>query len=456
MRTPPGIAGDAGRAEGAGGVARLGNNREPFKFSTSAGDGGSDGGSARSRSRDRAAVAARRKRVAARLLPGSSLSRCGRIEGTTVPIYRTGTGVYVPTWRCHSWSCPECAAWRSYQRSEELAALIGSAHEKGWSMLFVTLTIPHRATQTTGEVVDLLLKCDRELSHRITQAKAMRSAGVGYAGKFRCLDFTFNPTNPDNPTPDRTQIHAHSHEVWFFRSGDIDRVYGSVASRIGKVWGDVVSKFCGVSSSAAHGCDVREVVIEADGEEAVRRVSMYAANAIAGYVSGTGKEGGKLTPFALLDDPERYGDLYRDWASGIKGRRFAVVSRGLREALGIKPARKDFRAEDLQPIGSVSVEPGKVASVGRLERDRIIDALEDGEAVFTLSAGDTDISVRLWSPSPDKGQQGLSWSFSAVIVAASLTVLLLTFALVASRAPPVASRRFSWRKHLLLRLPAVV
>ena len=303
--------------------------------------------------REKQAAAGRRAKIARRLL-GGSLAVCGTAgEGSGVaPVYRDGEGrTIIETRRCGSWACPECGALNAYIRQRELAAAILSAHRAGWSMVFITLTVPHTVEQTTGEVVDTVLACHRELLHRLARCSCQRVHG--YAGLFRCLDFTFNPIDADNPTPETTQCHAHIHEVAFYTDGDVMGVAADVMGTVGRLWDDIVYKRTGKRPNRQHGFNVEPVVLADGGNDGdgAERLAEYAAKVVATYSTTRDKQKGALTPYDLLDD-EKYHPLYRDWAAGIRGRRFSYMSRGLRERLGVE----GYKPPERHQVGTISAE----------------------------------------------------------------------------------------------------
>lgn len=296
-----------------------------------------------------------RRSAVARSLVGGSLAICGTVaEGVgAVPVYQTKEGrTVVEVRRCGSWACPDCGTLNAYIRQRELAGAILQAFRRGWSMVFLTLTVPHTVEQTTGEVVDAVLGCHRELLHRLARCSCQRKRG--YAGLFRCLDFTFNPIDPENPTPETTQCHAHIHEVLFYEDGDVMGVAGDVIEQVARIWDGIVYKRCGKHPSRKHGFNVEPVVLPRDGKESAERLAEYASKVVADYSTTRDKQKGSLTPYDLLDD-ERYHALYKDWARGIRGRRFSYMTRGLGERLGVE----SYEPPERHQVGVITAEKMK-------------------------------------------------------------------------------------------------
>ena len=153
------------------------------------------------------------------LLPGTACAGCGR------PVSKqTGIGLYYDDKHrarysglrtCGSvWCCPVCNAKIQNVRQSEIHQALKVAKERGYGVVFGTLTLRHTLDDDLESVRAMIQKVWRS----VMQQHGTRSMldGLGRLGYIRAMESTYSPANG---------WHVHFHVFWFFRHPlDKDRV----------------------------------------------------------------------------------------------------------------------------------------------------------------------------------------------------------------------------------------
>ena len=278
---------------------------------------------------------ARRYPHSRRRLPDGILS-CG------LPIIHDDVKVYIDERgheyhnhiTCKSWACPICAPKRANERAHDIERAMLSANSRGYTQFFMTFTVPHRKTHTSGFVIERLNAC----YNKFLQSRAMREIkrDHGYVGAIKCLDYTLT----DNGT------HAHLHVIFIFDTPlDAFDLVCAIGARMAAQWDKTVFNECGQHISHRHGFDIELIELGAPDDADASRLAHYAAKAISVYCADGDKDKGSKTPFDLLksDASEDERKQYYDFYKGQKGRRHVFFSHGLRKALDIE---EDDEKED--------------------------------------------------------------------------------------------------------------
>lgn len=162
------------------------------------------------------------------------------------------------------WACPVCSAKIAERRAEEIRAAVDAWISEGGICLFVTLTVPHRATDALGPMV---VDFRRALElFRGGKGGAAINRDSGRIGVIRALELTWGQLNG---------WHPHSHEIWFCHPP----AEGLPVSRIVRRWQDSAQAAGFDRPSDAHGCRIDVV-----------QSTEQAAAALAEYLAKMGRD----------------------------------------------------------------------------------------------------------------------------------------------------------------------
>ncbi len=294
------------------------------------------------------------RRAARELLHGwqrsySSLKRvrkCGTPVASTVEVgvFRHAGGLVAHVsgiGRCGSpWSCANCSPVVREGRAGEIDGGVVEALGRGWSVLFITTTVPHSWADSLERSFRLVSDGHRRTrSGRAWQALRKR---LDYAGGIRAWEATHGGNG----------WHPHCHELLMFRRELSAVEVEAVHEHYRRTYGEAVEAGAGSALHPVHGIDVRRVT---------------GAGELAGYLTkveggwGTGLEmargdlkraAGKRTPWELLEDAAagdvEAGRLWWEWEAGTDGKRAIMWSAGLRGEL--LPAADELTDEELAAL----------------------------------------------------------------------------------------------------------
>ena len=303
-------------------------------------------------------------------------ARCGWRLGGDVMVHAdetTGTAHLSGTERCGSiWACPPCAAVIRAERAGEIETAVQAHQAAGGSVLFVTLTLRHRKTDSLAMLVDGLLGSFR----KVLQGAAWKSAKARYGitGYIRSTEVTYSKANG---------WHPHVHALVLCKDALTEAQAETFGDEIHGRWARYAQAATGRMPSRERGVDVQ--MVDSDGR------------VLAGYLGKVQDEGhrvppqgwgvgaelarsdvktarsGGLVPFELLDETSDLPEgmrrrLWIEFYTATRGRRAMSWSRGLKDALGVNERTDEEIVEDVQAMGeTVAVIPAEVYD--RLRRD---------------------------------------------------------------------------------------
>ena len=274
-------------------------------------------------------------------------ARCGWALGGAVGVH--GSSVqpahYSGTERCASiWACPVCAAIVRAERAREISAAVERWQRRGGVVVFVTLTMRHKASDSLNVSLDAALQGWRYLLQGSPWKK--QRARLGIAGYVRAVEVTWGAANG---------WHPHVHALLFLEneptSGDLLQLEHWLYER----WARGVVKHGGGLPSRLRGVDLR--MADKDGkvlaqylakvqDEKKDRPSYDVGSELARSDWKTSRGGGnelRYMPFEFLDAPEGVpaSVLWAEYVAATHGRRAITWSRGLRELVELDPEKSD-------------------------------------------------------------------------------------------------------------------
>lgn len=293
-------------------------------------------------------------------------ARCGWRIGAAVSIHadaETHTAHYSGTEHCGSvWSCPVCSAVIRAQRAEEIQTVIERHQKAGGSVIFLTLTMRHRRSDSLAMLLDALLGSWKKLLQGAVWKRMRRDYGL--TGYIRATEVTWSESNGWHP-------HLHCLLLTGRRLDDaeVQRLGDEIHGR----WARYVRSATGRMPDREHGVDVQRV------DEGGGLVSEYVTalqdegkhgstwTASAEMARGDVKKARHgLVPFELLDDecglPEpRRRALWLEYVKATKGRRCITWSHGLKDLYGIREQSDRQIVDDTESVGQlVAVIPADV------------------------------------------------------------------------------------------------
>lgn len=249
-------------------------------------------------------------------------------------------------------ACPTCNAKIAAGRADDLAAAVNRWHERGGSVVLVTLTMRHRHDQRLSDLWEALSYAWSKATSGRGWATDVAAHGSYVAGKTR-----IPWARAVEATHGANGWHLHVHALVFL-AGEVDA--DALGASMFQRWRDALMRK-GLDAPVSHlgGLDVTHV---GSASEAVGRYlakSTWAHDAAgAGWevAGGAMKDGrrGNRAPFAILRSFVETGDLdaldlWREWERASKGRRQLTWSRGLRDllVLGSEASDEELAAAEL-------------------------------------------------------------------------------------------------------------
>lgn len=282
------------------------------------------------------------------------VARCSWAIGQTVGIRSDkGKAHFESVETCSSvWACPACSAVIRGRRAREIQTAVEAHQKEQKTLLFVTLTLPHRKADTLDATLDALLSGWRELTSQTAYKKqepGKRSpAGIrgryGVTGVIRTTEVTYSPANG---------WHPHLHLLFFLDREEMNRSeVRAFGDELHSLWAKIIERRLGRKPTRTRGIDVQKVDAKGavlarylskvqDGEEKTGAWTVSAEMTRADIKKA--KKGG-LTPFQLLDDDvcshtglsrKRRRELWLEFYHSTHGRRCLSWSKGLKARFGI-------------------------------------------------------------------------------------------------------------------------
>ena len=243
--------------------------------------------------------------------------------------------------RCGSvWACPVCSAIIRNGRATEIQAITESALDKGWQVLFVTLTMRHKL----GDALEMTLDAMVDGWRTLTMKSGWRSMKKRLALKhyIRSTEVTCGSNG----------WHPHNHMLLFFESPLSALQRREFEDLMKQFWVDHVTRLTGTAPTKKHGVVIEDVadsvgisrylskVQEKEGVELNRKIGLEIAR-------GDLKSGrlDSFTPFQLLDADGAGASVAETWwleyVEATRGRRAFGYSRGIADEFLVGDLRTD-------------------------------------------------------------------------------------------------------------------
>ena len=295
--------------------------------------------------------------VARELLPDFRVSQCLHvpIPGQEIGIYKeveSGHAHQGGVGRCGSvWVCPVCSAKISLGRAAEIEEAVRIATEKGWYVVFTTLTSRHDRSDMLADIVKRV-KASLSFMRSSRRAKKIREK-YGFVGRIDASESNWGFS---------AGWHFHGHDITFYeRPPDVE----TLEDELYQQWQHALGKQ-GLDCDREHGVKV-----------------LMGTEHLPGYLTKWGlknelasrEKPGRAesySPFQLLalyDAGESWsGSLFQEYADATKGVSSLRWSRGLRDVLGMRGEMTDQElVEAEESEGSVLL-----VTLSRDEYQRII------------------------------------------------------------------------------------
>lgn len=252
--------------------------------------------------------------------------------------------------RCGSpWSCPVCGPLVRRRRAQEVdegiaahLVRVGGTSERP-AALFVTVTIPHRAGDSLGQLLDVLIGQYRAVQQSASYRRLARHWNL--SGVIKSVEITSGPNG----------WHPHMHMVWLFDGPLGPGQTEEVRAWLSAAWAARVGESMGRSTHERHGVDVRPCYRNDQGE--TDGLGSYLVKLDGGWgaafelVRSDLKRGrrGRYSPTELLRVAVEGGESWAwhkwwEYEQATKGRRMLTWSRGLRDRLGLGQEATDEEA----------------------------------------------------------------------------------------------------------------
>lgn len=295
------------------------------------------------------------------------LAHCGRFltaDYTRVHA-KDGTAYYCDVQTCGSvWVCPVCSATIRQRRSVEVERVAVEHLASGGSLGFMTVTFAHERSDDLSDLLPLLMKC----WERVQQRRGYRALAdrLGLVGFVRATEVTYGAWHG---------WHPHLHMLLFSDLALTAEDWEELRVLVSSAWADVVVKKGRKRPDADRGVTLAPVYAL---EGSAASVGKYLTKVQDAYGVGKemtrgdlkkGRKNGR-TPFELAESavagcvPEL--PLWWEYERATKGKAAITMTPALRARYAVE----DLDDEDLAK------------------------AVEDGEALGTVSAAEYGLLVR--------------------------------------------------------------
>ena len=273
------------------------------------------------------------------------------------------------------WACPVCASRIQERRRPEVQQAIDWAKERGYLVVMVTFTFPHKSWQTLEE----LLTRQADAFKRLRKGRPWDTmkADRGFKGLIRSLEVTHGANG----------WHPHTHELWFLK-GSAEGLQSLLAG----LWVKACVKAGLVAVNdeklteafMAHGVDVKADVDCGDylaKQDDSRRWGF--AEELSKATSKAGRAKGVHPHHFLVRKASGDRAHFVEYVQAMKGRRQLFWSHGLKALVGVDEVSDEVLADESQEpaelLGMLTPSDWKVVR-GNDARAELLDAAEEGFA----------------------------------------------------------------------------
>jgi hypothetical protein len=333
------------------------------------------------------------------ILPSERVSACCRVvvPGKSVQVWgRTDIqrAKYRNVIRCADvWKCPVCANHITSHRREELQQVIDTLDAT--IPIMISFTIRHTAEDTLEGLMDILQEAWRSM----TSCKCFTSyrSDKHLAGHIRSLEVTWGK---------KTGWHPHFHALFFMRNSNaIAGFYDDIRS----MWSEHVDS-AGGDTDWRYACHltVAEQTIASyiakwghePSEDSLPQLSRWGKAQEMTRGSMKDADNGRFTPFELLEEylicqnpgPAYWGNLYRQYAKAMKGKRQLTWSRtpDLRKAAGLRDEKTEAEVVEGEEAGYVLL-----AQLTEEQWGAVLWSGMRGVILDCCARGDTEMATRV-------------------------------------------------------------
>ena len=273
------------------------------------------------------------EREQARLLLPARVARCSWALGQLITLHggAESTAHYSGTERCGSISaCPVCAPVIRSERAQEISQAVTAHQESGGSLVFVTLTIRHKAKHLLAETLDTVITSWQKLLRGKPWLKFKSRHQIG--GFIRSIEITRG----------KYGWHPHIHAIFFLEAEPSPHALAEFESSIFTRWSGLVTKDNGdFAPTPESGIDCQLVddsgtVVAAYLSKLQEEKSTTKWGVGAEMTRGDLKDGREtsLIPFQLLDQGD--SKHWIEYVRATKGRRIITWSKGLKDRYSVE------------------------------------------------------------------------------------------------------------------------
>lgn len=252
-------------------------------------------------------------------------------------------------------------------------------------MIMVTFTVRHKRHHTLKRTLEGLIAARRKM---LQGRKARDFDQVhGIAGRVKAVEVTHSFRNG---------WHPHLHELWFLEPGHslpvlIPAIQAAWKATVAAVGLGTVNQH-GVSVELAQ-WSVAEYVAKFGRDRAVEP-DWHLEHEITKANSKEGREGAR-TPTGLLaayawEGDEEAGELWREYATTLKGKQQLTWTKGLRKLLGLKHAEKQHGATDDELMAEETRGATHLVSLTRQEWAAVVGNDARAELLQVAASGSVD------------------------------------------------------------------
>jgi len=267
-------------------------------------------------------------------MPGITSSKCvtsRRLASSSIGIRTSITpegearAVYDGLYRCGCvWTCPICSNSVARKRRDEIKHILTEAHERGYRVFFLTLTVRHSMEESLDGLKRRFADARRAMRNR--QAWKKMSAGCNIIGYIRGIEITYGEAG----------WHYHSHEILILEpTGDdpdenIILHEWQVACRSARL---KIPNEHGVMLQKSTTRDDAGYPIKSDLQDEIT-ASMYKTT------------NGNYTPWGMLIQGSQSGGFllsrFKEYATTMPGTKKIMFSNGLRHMFCLQPEESEL------------------------------------------------------------------------------------------------------------------
>lgn len=224
------------------------------------------------------------------------------------------------------WTCPVCAAKITERRRAEISEALARARIKGLAVVMITVTLQHKRGAALGDLLRVLADAWRRVQQGSAWVRIKKRFGL--IKPISGLETTWGAANG---------WHPHKHILYFCKAGQVD--HAALEAAISERWRSELAEL-GHYASGLYG-----VKVQVGDDKAADYVSKWGLDfELAKSPVKKGRAGG-YSPFQLLqlarDGQAWAGDLFREYAAAMNGRKQLHWSPGLRDLLGLSQEKTD-------------------------------------------------------------------------------------------------------------------